>query len=153
MEFFRLFLKKPDAQLEKGLRGFRAIALLSVFSKWYTTVRVDLLREEKEPIEWRSLHVGAERGVNCEHVQASVVTSIFQRHWKWQEDRRTDLQPGFYRYNTTFMASLDVKTAFVVARPAVVSKTSHLDRSSRECGGCLAGRDAGCSRLGLLRKQ
>ena len=37
-----VFLKKPDAKLEKGLRGFRAIALLSVFSKWYTTVLVDM---------------------------------------------------------------------------------------------------------------
>ena len=37
-KIFRLdFLKKPDAKLEKGLRGFRASALLSVFSKWYTT--------------------------------------------------------------------------------------------------------------------
>ena len=26
-----VLLKKPDAKLEKGLRGFRAIALLSVF--------------------------------------------------------------------------------------------------------------------------
>ena len=52
-----VFLKKPDARLEKGLCGFRAIALLSVFSKWYTTVLVDLLHEEKEPIEWMSLHV------------------------------------------------------------------------------------------------
>ena len=70
-KFLRLvFLKKPDAKLEKGLRDFRAIALLSVFSKWYTKVLVHLLHEEKEPIEWRSLHVGAERGVNCEHMQA-----------------------------------------------------------------------------------
>ena len=38
-----VLLKEPDANLEKGLRGFRAIALLSVFSMWYTTVLVDLL--------------------------------------------------------------------------------------------------------------
>ena len=74
-----VFLKKPDAKLEKGLRGFRAIALLSVFSKWYTTVLVDMLHDEKELYEWRMLHVGAERGVNCEHMQA-LVTNIFQRH-------------------------------------------------------------------------
>ena len=73
-----VFLKKPHAKLEKGLRGFRATALLSVFSKWCTTVLVDLVHEEKEPIEWRSLHVGAERGVNCEHMQA-LETKIFQR--------------------------------------------------------------------------
>ena len=47
-EILRLvFLKKPDSKLEKELRGFCAIALLGVFSKWYTTDR--------------SLHVGAER--------------------------------------------------------------------------------------------
>ena len=76
-----VFLKKPDAKLEKGFRGFRAIALLSVFSKWYATVLVDMLRDEKEPSEWKRLHVGAERGVNCEHMRA-FVTSIFQRHWE-----------------------------------------------------------------------
>ena len=122
-----VFLKKPDAKLEKGLRGFRAIALLTVFSKWYTTVLVDMLHEEKKPIEWRSLHVGAERGVNCEHMQA-LVTNIFQRHWEWQEDRRTDLQQGLYRYNTAFMTVLDVKTAFDVAKPAVVSRILTLTR-------------------------
>ena len=56
-------LKMPDAKPETGLRGFRAIALRSVFSEWKTTVQADLLHEEKEPIEWMSLHAEAERGV------------------------------------------------------------------------------------------
>ena len=116
-----VFLKKTDAKLGKGLRGFRAFALLGVFSKWCATVLVDMLHEDKEPSEWKRLHVGAERGVNCEHMQA-LVTNIFQRHWEWPEDRRADLRPGQIRYNTAFMASSDVKTAFDVARPAVVSK-------------------------------
>ena len=94
--------KKPDAKLEKGLRGFRAITLLSVFSKWYATVLVDMLHEEKEPIDWWNLHVGAEREVHCEHTQA-LVTNIFQRHGEWQEDRRVDLQPGRFRHNTAFV--------------------------------------------------
>ena len=59
-------------------------------------------------------------GVNCEHMQA-LVTNMFQRHWEWQEDRWTDIQPGMCRYNTAFMASLDVKKAFDVAKPSVVS--------------------------------
>ena len=42
-----VFLKKPDAKIEKGLRGFRAMALPSVVAKWYTTVLVDLLHEEE----------------------------------------------------------------------------------------------------------
>ena len=79
-----VFLRKPNTKLEKGIRGFRAIALLSMFSKWYTTVLVELLHEEKEPIEWRNLHVGAVRahaGVTYEHTAETL---------EWQEDRRTD---------------------------------------------------------------
>ena len=63
-----VFTKKSEAQFEKGPRGFRAVAFLSVFSKWYTTVLVDLLHEEQEPAERRRLRVGAERGANCEHM-------------------------------------------------------------------------------------
>ena len=62
---------------------------------------------------------------NCEHVQA-LLTNILQRHWEWQEDRRTDLEPGFYRYRTAFLASLDVKTAFEVIKPSVESRNLSL---------------------------
>ena len=58
-----LIKKKLGAKLEKGLRGFRAIALLSVFSKWYATVLVDMLHEQKKPSEWRRCtleHKGSE---------------------------------------------------------------------------------------------
>ena len=113
--------KKPDAKLENRIRGLRAIALSSVFSEWYATVLVDMLHEEKEPSDWKRLHIGAERGVNCEHMQA-FVSNIFKRDWEWQEDRRIDLQPGRFRCNTAFMANLDVKTAFDGAEPSVVSK-------------------------------
>ena len=71
--------------------------------------------------------MGAERGVNCEHMQA-LVTNVFQRHWEWQEDRRTDLQQGLCRYNTAFMTTLDVKTAFDVAKPAAASRILTLTR-------------------------
>ena len=59
--------------------------------------------------------------MNCEHVQA-LVTNIIQRHWEWQEDRRVDLQPGRFIYHTAFTASLDEKTSFGEARPAVFLK-------------------------------
>ena len=75
------FLENLTPNLKKGIRGFRAIALLSMFSKWYTTVLVELLHEEKEPIEWRNLHVGAERahaGGTYEHTAETL---------EWQEDR------------------------------------------------------------------
>ena len=115
-----MFLKKPDARLENWLRGFPASALLSVFSKWYSTVLVDLLHEEREPIEWLSLHVGAEV-VDCEHMQ-SLLTNLLQKHWEWQEHRREDLEHGKFKYKTVYTACLDVKTAFDVAKPSVVSK-------------------------------
>ena len=142
--------KKKDAKLEKDLRGFRAIALLSVFSKWYTTVLVHPPHKD-EPIEWRNLHVGAERGVNCEHMHAAV-KNILQRRWEWQEDRRTDLQPGYYKYNTAFMASFNVKTAFDVAKPSVVSSILTLTESSRTPDGRSVGRNARRSGVRVLRK-
>ena len=51
-----------------------------------------------------------------------LLTNLLQKHWEWQENRRKDWEPGKFRYKTMYMASLDVKTAFDVARPSVVSK-------------------------------
>ena len=82
--------------------------------------RAKMLTRDRTAECWRSLHVGAERGY-CEHMQALVAKEL-QRHWEWQEDRRTDFERGFYRYNTAVMASLDVKTAFDVVKPSVVSR-------------------------------
>ena len=57
--------------LEEGTSRIPSDCTIERVSKWYMTVLVDLLHEEKEPIEWRGLHVGAERGVNCEHMQTA----------------------------------------------------------------------------------
>ena len=62
--------------------------------------------------------VGAERGVNCEHMHV-LVTNSWQKHWEWKEDR-WDAVPGVGRQMTTFMASLEVRT-FDVAKPGVPS--------------------------------
>ena len=59
----------------------------------------------------KAWHAGAERSVNCAHLQA-LLSNTQQRHWEWQENRRTDWVPLFFRYRTAFMASLDVKTGF-----------------------------------------
>ena len=69
---------------------------------------MDLLHEEKEWIEWGNLHVGAERRVHCEHMQA-LLTNILQRHWEWQEDRRTDLEPRLFTYKKGFHDKLGLK--------------------------------------------
>ena len=75
-----VFLKKPGAKLEKRIREFRAIALMSMLAKWYAAVVVGLLQEEEEPVEWRRLHVGTERRVSCEHLQAPL-TNVQQKGW------------------------------------------------------------------------
>ena len=107
---------------------------------------MDLLHEEKEPIEW----MGADRGVNCEHMQG-LLTNLLQKHWEWQENRRKDLEPGKFKYKTMYMASLDVKTAFDVAKPSVVSKIFS-DWYPRSRGGRFTGRDAGRKRVCMLRE-
>ena len=68
-----VFLKKLDAKLDNGIRGFRTIALMSVLAKWYAAVVVGLLHEEPEPTEW---NVEDERGFNCEHMHV-LLTTIF----------------------------------------------------------------------------
>ena len=86
----------------------------------------------------------------------ALVTNILRRHWECQEDRWTALQRGFYRDNTAFLASLDVKTAFIVTGDSL------LDRSSRSPDGCFVNRNAGRSgvrvevegqRMGLWRRE
>ena len=60
---------------KNGIRGFPAIALMSVLAKCYAAVVVGLLHEGPEPGEWKELHVGDERGINAEHMQA-LLTNV-----------------------------------------------------------------------------
>ena len=92
-----------------------------VLAKWYAAMVVRLLHEEPEPTEWKESRVWVERGVNYGHMQA-LLTNILQRHWVWHQDRRGAWVPGFFKCQTAFMASLDVKTPFDVAKPSVVSR-------------------------------
>ena len=50
------------------------------------------------------------------------MTNKVQGQWEWQEDRRTDLGPGLFGCTIAFMASLDVKVVFDVAKLAVAWK-------------------------------
>ena len=106
---------------------------------------MDLVHDEKEPIEWRSFHVGAERGVFCEHMQA-LVTNIFQRHWD-------DLQQGLYRLILHgFHDELGREDGIRRGQARSGIKNSYLDKSPRTRGSGSAGRDAECLRFGLLRE-
>ena len=56
------------------------------------------------------------------HNATRFMSNLLQKHWEWQENRREDLEHGKFKYKTMCMANLDVKTAFDVANPSVVSK-------------------------------
>ena len=46
-------LEELDVMPEIGIRGYRAIALMSVMAKWYAAVLTQMLREIGELGEWR----------------------------------------------------------------------------------------------------
>ena len=100
---------------------------------------VGLLHEEKEPAEWRRLHVGAEREVSI----GSICGPHGRMYCRSTGSERKDLVLWYFRYNTAFMASLDMKTAFDVVKPSVAPKIFPLT-------GSLAGRNEGRERQRLL---
>ena len=78
------FLQKPNAKRETGIKGYRAIAQMSVFATWYAAAVVPLLQGEDDPMECDNLAVGAERGVNSEHLQLTVTHLLGNKRRKWQ---------------------------------------------------------------------
>ena len=64
-------------------------------------------------LERKGGELWAHAGLGDEHISTTLGVAGRQTHWSAAE--------GF-RYNTAFMTSLDVKTAFDVAEPSVVSK-------------------------------
>ena len=70
--------------------------------------------------ERNCLHVGAEREVNCEHVQAMIDESIAQT-WGARIGEVRGFW-GFLKSHTACVASFDMRTAFDVAKTSVVSR-------------------------------
>ena len=115
-----VFHRKPDASLEKR----------ATWNPYDRTVECVLQMVHdgsggpascREGADWRSLHVGGWKGVNCEHVQA-LLTKILPRRWSgrqtigpiWNRDSPDTRRPSWQAWTK--------KTAFDVAKPSVVSK-------------------------------
>ena len=98
---------------KRRMRSYRATALKSVMSKRCATCTI--LRERTELEGWKQLHVGGTDGTACRHFQAT--TQLLQKHWGWEEDWRKNGWHGSEQQTTMYMASMDTKTAFDVARP------------------------------------
>ena len=56
-----------------------------------------------------------------------------ERHWEWQENSMEAGMHGVHSYNTMYLASLDVRTAFNVAEPRVVAEQGFLGGLLRRC--------------------
>ena len=74
--------------------------------------------------------MGAERGLNCEHMQA-LVTKIFQRHWEWQEDCRNRLASGIQQLSHGFPGEFGREDGIRRGQARSGIKNSHLDRGPR----------------------
>ena len=79
-----VFLRKTDADPRKGIKGYRAIALTSVMSKWYASCIVMLVKREPLPDAWSRLLVGGINNISCQHLQVMKDT-LLQKHWEWQK--------------------------------------------------------------------
>ena len=88
-------LRKPGAELEKGISSYTAVALTSVMSNWYATVILRLEKEKGAIEELKQLHVGGIDGISCQHLQVRM--SHPQKHREWEEDGRRDFWHGSER--------------------------------------------------------
>ena len=116
-----LFLRKPNAQPRKGIKGYRPVALSSVMSTWYASCVMMLIEGERAPESWGRLLVGGINNTSCQHLQV-MLTNLLQKHWVLQEHRDSMMKHGCVVRPTMFLASLDIKTVFDDARPRHVAK-------------------------------
>ena len=65
-DFVRLvFLRTPDASAEKGIRGYKALALMPAMAEWCSSVVVLMLNNTTEPKgREEGRHAEATRGVD-----------------------------------------------------------------------------------------
>ena len=100
-----VFLRKPDAAPTRAIRSYKAIALMSVMSKWYASCILLRLEKEMEPEKWKKLHIGGLDGISCQHLQV-MMTNVIQKHWEWQEERNPVMKHGTVVRPTPYLASL-----------------------------------------------
>ena len=79
------------------------------------------LEKAKETDGWKQVHMGGLDGISCQHFQ--MMTQSLQKHWEWQEDRRPMMRNGSVTRPAMYLASMDMKTVFDVARPKHTAKT------------------------------
>ena len=107
-----VFWRKPDADCKKGIKSFGAIELTAVMSNWYAT-SVVLRMEEAITCGWdRRYQLPANTGFDDSLVTKTMGMTGTKR-------RRTET----WVFAARNVASLDIKTAFDVAKPRNIWQT------------------------------
>ena len=71
--------------------------------------------------KWKNLHVGGVDVISSQHLQV-LTTTLLQKHWEWQEERKPVMKHGTVVRPTMYTASSDIETAFDEAKPKHVAK-------------------------------
>ena len=104
--------------------------------------------EELEPIEWKELHVGGERSINCGHMQA-VLTNILQRRWRVAGRPARCLGSGVLHVSDCVCGQLGRKNSVRCGRAFRGVKDTDIRGDPRtRCGGT-SGGDEGRERVSL----
>ena len=104
-----------------------------MIAKWYASVLVLMYRNRQSGVIYTWV---GEQVVGCEHIQVLQSNHCFENTWGWQEDKRSAPILEAHNCSTMYMVSLDIKTAFDVARPEVIGKVLQGDRGvwCLDCG-------------------
>ena len=79
------------------------------------------LEKEKEPGRNEATARRWDRWCQLPTSVPVLMTHWLQKHWEWQEDRRKNVWHGSERRPTVYVVSMDIKTAFDVARPTHIA--------------------------------
>ena len=102
---------------------------MSMMAKLCASVWALLLYREPEPRSRKDLHVVAELGTGCERMHV-LLTPVVQKHWEWERAATRGCR-GSWEHMPLFAASLNVNTAFGVAKLNVMANVLEESRLHR----------------------
>ena len=80
----------------------------------------------------KQLNLGGMDGISCRHLQV-LMTHLLQKHWEWQQHRDGEPKHGSLRHPTWYVASMDIKSAFDVAKLTKIAQILE-EQNMHGCG-------------------
>ena len=109
------------------------------------SVVVQILNDASEPIRWGRLHVGAERGISCDHFHQVPITNLPQGRREWQQQKYGDwaARGSQLPRRCIWLGWTSRPLSFDVAKPEVIAELLEEVWKCVECGGSQVGRRGG----------